>query len=117
MYEIDGPFFFGVANKFDELMREIGSHHRIRIIRMRKVPFIDATGLNNLETLCRNSRKEKIHVILSGVSDTLRANLEESRIPEIVGEENICANIHLAVSRAEVIANTLKVKEKHHAKR
>ncbi len=117
VYEIDGPFFFGVANKFDELMREIGSHHRIRIIRMRKVPFIDATGLNNLETLCRNSRKEKIHVILSGVSDTLRANLEESRIPEIVGEENICANIHLAVSRAEVIADTLKVKEKHHAKR
>ena len=40
VYEIDGPFFFGVANKFDELMREIGSHHRIRIIRMRKVPLL-----------------------------------------------------------------------------
>ncbi|NCD15125.1 MAG: STAS domain-containing protein, partial [Bacteroidia bacterium] len=117
VYEIDGPFFFGVANKFDELMREIGSHHRIRIIRMRKVPFIDATGLNNLETLCRNSRKEKIRVILSGVSDTLRANLEESRIPEIVGEENICANIHLAVARAQVIADALKEKEKHHPQR
>ncbi len=114
VYEIDGPFFFGVANKFDELMREIGSHHRIRIIRMRKVPFIDATGLNNLETLCRNSRKEKIRVILSGISDTLRVNLEESHIPEIVGDENICANIHLAVERAHVIAAGLSEKEKHH---
>src|SRR5690554_3624884 len=75
VYEIDGPFFFGVANKFDELMRETGSHHRIRIIRMRKVPFIDSTGLNNLENLCRNSRKEKIQVILSGVSETLRTSL------------------------------------------
>ncbi|HOO94939.1 MAG TPA: sulfate permease [Proteiniphilum sp.] len=117
VYEIDGPFFFGVANKFDELMRETGSHHRIRIIRMRKVPFIDSTGLNNLENLCRNSRKEKIQVILSGVSEPLRASLNMSKIPAMVGEENICANIHLAVARAEVIADELTKKEKHHEKR
>lgn len=117
VYEIDGPFFFGVANKFDELMRETGSHHRIRIIRMRKVPFIDSTGLNNLENLCRNSRKEKIQVILSGVSETLRTSLNMSKIPAMVGEENICANIHLAVARAEVIADELTKKEKHHEKR
>ncbi|MDD2326716.1 MAG: sulfate permease [bacterium] len=114
VYEIDGPFFFGVANKFDELMREIGAHHPIRIIRMRKVPFIDATGLNNLEALCRNSRKERIQVILSGVSEPLRKNLEESRIPEIVGEENICANIHLAVERAQLVSEKQAHREKHH---
>ena len=117
VYEIDGPFFFGVANKFDELMRETGSHHRIRIIRMRKVPFIDSTGLNNLENLCRNSRKEKIQVILSGVSETLQTSLNMSEIPGIVGEENICGNIHLAVARAEVLADELREKEKHHEKR
>jgi len=71
VYEIDGPFFFGVANKFDEKMREIGDHPNIRIIRIRKVPFIDSTGLNNLETLCRNSKKEKIQVILSGVKENI----------------------------------------------
>ncbi len=82
VYEIEGgPFFFGVANKFDEKMREIGDHPNIRIIRMRKVPFIDSTGLNNLENLCKNSRKEKIQVILSGVKDNVRESLYKSYIP------------------------------------
>ena len=53
VYEIDGPFFFGVANKFDECMKTIGDKPRIRIIRMRKVPFMDTTGLHNLESLYR----------------------------------------------------------------
>lgn len=100
VYEIDGPFFFGVANKFDDIMRGLGKKPDIRIIRMRKVPFIDATGLNNLENLCKNSRKEKIQIILSGVSPTVREKLEKSKIVEIVGKENICDNIHLAVGRS-----------------
>ena len=53
VYEIDGPFFFGVANKFDDVMHTIGDKPKIRIIRMRKVPFMDSTGLHNLESLYR----------------------------------------------------------------
>ena len=112
VYEITGPFFFGVANKFDEKMRNVGEHHKIRIIRMRKVPFIDSTGLNNLEQLCRNSRKDKIHVILSGVRDNVREKIYRTRIPELIGEENICSNIQLAVKRATELDATLKVKTK-----
>jgi SulP family sulfate permease len=112
VYEIDGPFFFGVANKFDEKMREIGNHPHVRIIRMRKVPFIDSTGLNNLEMLCRNSRKEKIHIILSGVNDTIRESLYKSKIPIIVGEKNICSNIHEAVERAKRIDERIKREHK-----
>jgi SulP family sulfate permease len=113
VYEIDGPFFFGIANKFDEKMREIGDHPNIRIIRMRKVPFIDSTGLNNLENLCRNSRKEKIHVVLSGVKENIRESLYQSKIPQIVGDENICADIHLAVERAREIDAGLPKEHKH----
>lgn len=108
VYEINGPFFFGVANKFDDIMREIGETAKVRIIRMRKVPFIDATGINNLEALCRNSMKDKIQIILSGVSDKVRESLEKSAIPEIVGEENICSNIHLAVERAKQLSEKQK---------
>ena len=97
VYEIDGPFFFGVANKFDDVMRELGDNPKVRIIRMRKVPFIDSTGLKNLETLCRNSRKEKIEVILSGVNERVRQSLLTTNIPEIIGEANVCENIHAAV--------------------
>ncbi|NLY25664.1 MAG: STAS domain-containing protein [Bacteroidales bacterium] len=116
VYEIDGPFFFGVANKFDEKMREIGNHPHVRIIRMRKIPFIDSTGLNNLEMLCRKSRKEKIHIILSGVNDTIRESLNKSEIPLIVGDENICSNIHEAVDRARQIDQGVKKEHKQKEK-
>ena len=112
VYEIRGPFFFGVANKFDEKMRQVGEHHKIRIIRMRKVPFIDSTGLNNLELLCRNSRKEKIIVILSGVRESVREQINKTRIPEIIGEDNICSNIQLAVKKAIEIDTELKKKNR-----
>lgn len=108
VYEIDGPFFFGVANKFDDIMRELGDKARVRIIRMRKVPFIDSTGLKNLETLCKSSKKEKIDVILSGVNETVRAALEKSDIPRLLGEENICSNIHAAVERANVFMKEIE---------
>ena len=108
VYEIDGPFFFGIANKFDDVMREIGDRPNIRIIRMRKVPFIDSTGLKNLEALCKNSAKEKIHVILSGVNPDVRKSLDKSMIPIIIDEENICSDIHLAVERAREIDVQMK---------
>lgn len=68
VYEIDGPFFFGVATKFDELMRSsMVNKPIVRIIRMRKVPFIDSTGIHNLEILIKSSQNEGIHIVLSGV--------------------------------------------------
>ncbi len=112
VYEIDGPFFFGIANKFDDIMRGIRTKPNFRIIRMRKVPFIDATGLNNLESLCRNSNKEKIQVILSGVNDHVKDKIEFSGIPDIIGKENICANIHLAVARATKLSEALEKSNK-----
>ncbi len=103
VYEIDGPFFFGIANKFDESMRVIGDRAKVRIIRMRKVPFIDSTGLQNLMSLCRKSEKEGIRVVLSGVREPVRKVLETSPLPELLGEQNICNNIKLALRRAEQV--------------
>lgn len=103
VYEIDGPFFFGVANKFDEKMRELGDDPNVRIIRMRKVPFIDSTGLNNLETLCKSAKKDHIQIILSGVKDSVYDKLKKSNILKLVGDDNICPNIHLAVERAIIV--------------
>ena len=103
VYEIDGPFFFGIANKFEESMRVIGDKSKIRIIRMRKVPFIDSTGLHNLEGLCQKSMNDQIQVILSGVRKEVHRMIENSKIPTMIGEENICDNINQAISRSEEI--------------
>lgn len=105
VYEIEGPFFFGVANKFDEITRELGDQPHTRILRMRKVPFIDSTGLNNLEILCHRSKKEKIQIILSGVKENVRESIGKSSIPDLIGSENICSNIHQAVERARLLEN------------
>lgn len=107
VYEINGPFFFGVANKFDECMKTIGDKPQIRIIRMRKVPFMDTTGLHNLESLYRLSEKEKIRIILSGVNQQVHNVLSKSGFAQIVGEENICNNIHAALKRAEEVLKKL----------
>ncbi|NDW19308.1 sulfate permease [Dysgonomonas sp. 216] len=100
VYEIDGPFFFGIANKFDESMRIVGEKAKVRIIRMRKVPFMDSTGLHNLETLCIKSQKENIKVILSGVRPDVRMTLEKAGFYEIIGKDNICDNINIALAKA-----------------
>lgn len=100
VYEINGPYFFGIATKFEELMAQMGDRPKVRVIRMRKVPFIDSTGLHNLTTLCEMSRREKIEVVLSGVNEQVHGALERAGIIEMLGGENVCPNIHVALERA-----------------
>ncbi|MDR2891256.1 MAG: STAS domain-containing protein [Alistipes sp.] len=100
VYEIEGPFFFGIAGKFDDVMKGIGDKPRVRIIRMRKVPFVDSTGAHNLAGLVRASHKEGITILLSGVNDGVRETLRRTGIEELVGADNVLSNIDLAVARA-----------------
>ena len=103
VYEIDGPFFFGIANKFDECMKILGDKPKVRIIRMRKVPFMDTTGLHNLESLYRLAEKEKIRIVLSGVNEEVHKVLMKSELSGKIGEENICSNIQEAVEKANAM--------------
>ncbi|MDH6313898.1 SulP family sulfate permease [Parabacteroides sp. PFB2-10] len=101
VYEIDGPFFFGIANKFESVMQRVGDKPQVRIFRMRKVPFMDSTGLHNLESLLRLSQAEEIQLILSGVNPTVRNLLVKSGFADKIGEENICSDINEAVIKAQ----------------
>ena len=65
IYEINGPFFFGLASRIEELASIKGEKTKVRIIRMRKVPFIDSTGINNLRNLCERTHKRGVTLILS----------------------------------------------------
>lgn len=103
VFEIEGPFFFGVANKFDELTRDHDAMP-IRVVRMRKVSFIDSTGLHNLEIFIKSSQNEGRVIILSGVHENVEKSLRKSGIVKIVGKENVCRDIHLALDRAKQVA-------------
>ena len=102
VYEIDGPYFFGIANKFDDIMTHVsGEKYPIRIIRMRKVPFVDSTAMHNLSMLIQRSHKEGTTIILSGVNDHVHKQLMQGGIEQQMDPHNICANIHFALRRAE----------------
>ena len=103
VYEINGPYFFGVATQFEELMSEFRDKSKVRVIRMRKVPFIDSTGIHNLSNFCEMSFKNKIVVVLSGVNPQVHSALHKAGFYDLVGEKNICPNINVALSRAEEI--------------
>ena len=106
VYEIDGPFFFGVATKFDEMMRTtLGEKPQVRIVRMRKVPFIDSTALHNLEILIHSSQREGIHNVLSGVKDNVRDTLVHAGIDKLIGVDHICPHISVAVEMANAIVS------------
>ena len=101
VYEINGPYFFGIANQFEETMAQLGDRPKVRIIRMRKVPFIDSTGIHNLTNLCKLSQREKITIILSGVNDKVHETLENAGFCNLLGKDNICPNINVALNRAK----------------
>lgn len=105
VYEINGPYFFGAGNKFEEIMASFGDRPKVRIIRMRKVPFVDSTGIHNLTNLCEMSKNEGITIVLSGVSEKVHAQLQKARFYDILGEENICSHINLALERAKEIVS------------
>ncbi len=103
VYEINGPFFFGIANRFEEIMGRMAQRPRVRIIRMRKVPFVDSTGMHNLENLIQMSHSEGIHVILSGVNPKVHEVLARNGFERLLGTENIQPHINLALERAREV--------------
>ena len=104
VYEIDGPFFFGLASRFEELERTNGKNVKVRIIRMRRVPFIDSTGINNLRNLCERTHKRGVTVILSGVTDQVYETLKKFGVDEEIGKENIFPHIVPALARASELS-------------
>ena len=104
VYEIDGPYFFGIANKFDEISQRIGADdQKVRILRMRKVSFIDSTGIQNLEQLYLRSKRCGMTLVLSGVNERVFKTLEKAGLVDMIGKENVRNHINGALARAEEI--------------
>lgn len=101
VYEIDGPYFFGIANRFDDVMGKVAGAYTIRIIRMRKVPFVDSTAMHNLSMLIERSHREGTTIILSGVRTHVEHQLMKQGIDKLINTDNICPDINAAIKRAE----------------
>lgn len=110
VYEISGPFFFASAKEYVEVLKSTGSKSKVLIIRMRHVPFIDATGIQNFKSAIGQLLHNGTRIILSGVSAGVRAELNRGGITQMIGEDHIYDAFEAAVTGAETIISTLKKK-------
>jgi SulP family sulfate permease len=98
VYRIEGPLFFGAAEKLESTLERAQLGVDTVVIRLGRVPFMDATGLAALSEIVRRFQKRKVRVLLCGLHDAIVPSLESAGIRALVGEDNICANMD-AVSR------------------
>jgi SulP family sulfate permease len=100
VYEINGPFFFGAAEKFKQTLGEVSSRPRVLVIRMRHVPAIDSTAMHALKDLVRRTRKQGTEVLLSDVHSQPLVALGRSGLLDEIGEENLFGNVDEALDAA-----------------
>lgn len=99
IYEINGPLFFGASHNFKEVMRQLDVHPKVFVLRMRRVPMIDATGLYHLREFIKFLQSRKTTIVLSGVNPEVRKELEEYGIVAQIGPENVMSDIRAALKR------------------
>lgn len=108
LYEINGPLFFGASQKFQEILTDFNQQPKILILRMRNVPFIDATGINRLKETCGQLQAKGTTIIISGANRNVRLELLKSNVYQLIGKYNIHSSIHEAMERAnEILAETI----------
>ncbi len=102
-YEISGPLFFASAKEFCEVLKQVGIRKDVMIIRMRHVPFVDSTGLQNLKSALKILAESQTKIILSGVNETVCKELEGKGIVDMVGRQNIFSSFDEALEGAKIL--------------
>lgn len=111
VYEINGPFFFGVADMLINTLEHIGKTPKVFILRMRNVPAIDATGEHALENFYNTCKKAGTQLVLSGVNPVPYETLKKMHFIEMIGEENVTNHIDKALIRTREILKEIEIKE------
>lgn len=106
VFEISGPFFFGVVHEFDEAARIVSKKPRVRILRLRNVPFMDSTALNSLRSFHRKCMHNHIHLVVTGIHVQPLNDMMRSDLYDLIGEANVFNNMKDALRRAEELAGT-----------
>jgi len=103
VYEINGPFFFGAAEKFKDTLSEVSKKPKVLIIRMRHVPAIDSTAMHALRDLVRRTRRDRTAVFFSDVHAQPLIALGRSGLLDEIGDENLFGNVDEALAASESV--------------
>ena len=101
IFEINGPFFFGVADRLKNVLNELERPPKVFILRMRKVPTIDASGMHALEEFYTECKRQGTLLILSGVKKNPLKDLMRYQLDKRIGKTNIFSHINSALAFAK----------------
>ena len=108
VYEINGAFFFGAAERFKDTLARVAKKPKVLIIRMRHVLVLDSTGMHALKDVVHRSRQDGSHVLLSDVHMQPLVVLTGSPVLEEIGQENVFGSLDLALTRSRELVGTSK---------
>ncbi len=111
IFQIKGPYFFGFANKFEAVEKELHAKPKVRILKFDRVPFIDSTGLKNLRSFIDRCYRNNIFVVLSGVEPQVLESLEKDGITNLLTWDNICPDIEAAIIRSEELIHFMELEQ------
>lgn len=110
IYEINGAFFFGAADKFVDAMAEVSKETKILIIKMKHVPAMDATALHAFSNIVRLCKKKKITLLVTGVQEQPKHVLDKAGITDLIGEDHMFSGLGSAVGYVQERAAAAGVK-------
>lgn len=105
VYSIDGPFFFGAADQFQDAMARVASPPKVVVLRMRDVPYLDATGLNALESAITGLKKRGTHVFIAAIQAQPLDMMQRSGAVHLVGDEAMFRNTSSALAAARLLVS------------
>lgn len=106
IYTIEGPFFFGAVENFERALAQTHTDARVLVLRLRRVPFMDITGIQTLEEVIQNLAKRGVTVILCGANDRVKSKLDKAGILQMVGAQNYTKDFAAALARCDELLGT-----------
>jgi SulP family sulfate permease len=114
VYAIDGPFFFGAVENFERVLIETRSDPQVLVLRLRRVPFIDMTGLLTLEEVIGKLDQRGITVLICEANDRVRGKLDKAGILATVGSDNYLDSFAAAIARADMLIGSSEAAAREH---
>lgn len=93
IYDIEGPFFFAAAEKLERTLESVQSHTDTLILRMRHVPFVDATGIQALSEIIDDCRRFKTRLIICGMRENVRRKLVRANVLDKLGKDRLYSSV------------------------
>jgi SulP family sulfate permease len=108
LYEINGPFFFGAAERFKEVLNRVSGSPRVLVVRLQHVPAIDSTGLHALRELAHGKLSGRTKLVLADVHAQPMLALTNSGLLDVIGAENVFDSLDRALARAAELVSRPK---------